>query len=417
MNLKTKHLLVRELVMADLDPLHHILSDREVMRFIEPPYTRPQTAAFITENSRSEVPLVYAVESLETGALIGHLIWHPFDSEAYELGWILAKAHWNRGYARELTDALLDIAKAELRDVVIQCTPEQAAARHIAESNGFFFLGVENGLCMYRFVSKTRKGCLTDFQREELIQDMLGKTVNVIVDRPIGYVHVKSGITFRYPINYGFLPDIIGGDGDEQDVYILGVDKPLETFTGRIIGVVRRADDNEDKLVAAPEGMLFHQGQIAEAVHFVEQYFDSSYESMYHKSCGVIPWRRKDGHLQVLILKQQGYAAFRWSFPKGHMEAGESETDTALREMREECGLTARLHPDFRGTMRYTINGWMPKEVVLFLGETQGEPVLQASEIETCRWVSLREARTLLHRDHLPILKRVEELLCVKSSC
>lgn len=417
MDLKTKRLLIRELEMTDLDALHAILSDSAVMRFIEPPYTRQQTAAFITENAHSEVPLVYALESLATGQLVGHVIWHPFDSEAYELGWILGREHWGKGYAGEVTRALLGTAKAELRDVVIQCAPEQTATRRIAEKNGFFFLGVENGLCMYRFVSKTRKGCLSDHQREELIRALIGKTVTVTIDRPIGYVHVKSGITFRYPINYGFLPDITGGDGDEQDVYILGVDEPLETFTGRIIGVVRRRDDNEDKLVAAPEGILFHQGQIAEAVHFVEQYFDSTYESIFHKSCGVIPWRRKDGHLQVLILKQRGYAAFRWSFPKGHMEAWETEQDTALREMREECGLSARLHPDFRATMGYTINGWMPKEVVLFLGEAQGETTLQASEIETCRWVSLREARSLLHWDHLPILKQVEETLCEKSFC
>ena len=417
MDLKTKRLLIRELTAADTDALHRILSDREVMRFIEPPYTRQQTAAFITENQRSEVPLVYGVELLTTGNLIGHLIWHPYDSEAYELGWILAREHWNQGYARELTEAMLAFAKKELRDIVIQCAPEQASTRHIAEKNGFFFLGVENDLCLYRFVSKTRKGCLTDRQREDLIHAMLGKTVTVTIDRPVGFIHVKNGITFRYPINYGFLPGLMGGDGDEQDVYILGVEETLEEFTCRIIGVVRRADDNEDKLVAAPEGILFHQGQIAEAVHFVEQYFDSSYESIYHKSCGVIPYRWKDGHLQLLVLKQRGYAAFRWSFPKGHMEAGESEADTALREMREECGLTARLHPDFRAAMHYCINGWMPKDVILFLGEAEGDLQLQAREIETSRWVSLREAGSLLHPDHLPILKRVEECLCVKSSC
>lgn len=417
MDLKTRRLLIRELRMTDTDALHAILSDRAVMQYIEPPYTRQQTAAFIADQGRSEIPLVYGLESLDTGKLIGHVIWHPFDSEAYELGWILGREHWGKGYAREITEALLETAKKELQDVVIQCTPEQLSTRHIAQHFGFFFLGVENGLCMYRFVSKTRKGCLTDRQREELIRALLGQTVTVVIDRPIGFVHVKSGITFRYPINYGFLPDIIGGDGDEQDVYILGVAEPLETFTGQIIGVVRRKDDNEDKLVAAPEGMRFHQGQIAEAVHFVEQYFDSTCESIFHKSCGVIPYRWKEGALQLLVLKQRGYAAFRWSFPKGHMEAGETEQDTALREMREECGLSARLHPGFRETMHYTINGWMPKEVVLFLGEARGDTKLQASEIETGRWVSVREARSLLHPDHLPILKRVEELLCVRSSC
>lgn len=417
MDLKTRRLLIRELTMADLDRLHAVLSDRKVMRFIEPPYTLRQTAAFITDNARSEVPLVYGLEARDTGTLIGHVIWHPFDSESYELGWILDRDHWARGYAGEVTDALLAAARAEGKDVVIQCAPEQTAARHIAESRNFFFLGVEEGLCVYRFVTKTREGCLTDLQREELIQALLGKTVTVTIDRPIGYVHVKSGITFRYPINYGFLPEVMGGDGDEQDVYILGVEEPLEEFTGRIIGVVRRRDDNEDKLVAAPVDRLFHQGQIAEAVHFVEQYFDSTCESIYHRSCGVVPYRWHHGHLQVLVLKQRGFAAFRWSFPKGHMEAWETEEDTALRELREECGLTARLRPGFRETMHYYINGWMPKDVILFLGEAAGEVRLQTSEIETCRWVSMREAAVLLHPDYLPILKRTEECLCAKSSC
>ena len=67
--------------------------------------------------------------------------------------------------------------------------------------------------------------------------------------------------------------------------------------------------------------------------------------------------------------------------------------------------------------MHYIINGWMDKDLVLFLGEAQGEPRLQPEEIETSRWVSLRQARTLLHPDYHPSLKRVEELLCGKSSC
>ena len=417
MDLKTSRLSIRPFVPADTDALFAILSDPEVMRFIEPPYTRSQTAAFITDQLRSEVPQAYALTDNATGHLVGHVLWHPHDSESYELGWILAREHWGRGYATEVTQALLNIAWSELKDVVIQCTPEQTAAADIAMKNSFFFLGVENGLHVYRFVSKTREGSLSDTQREELIRAMLGKTVHVIVDRPIGHVHVKSGITFRYPINYGYIPGLLAGDGDEQDVYILGVDEPVEEFTGRIIGVVRRADDNEDKLVAAPEGMAFHQGQIAEAVHFVEQYFDSTCESIYHRSCGVIPYRRKNGYPQVLLLKQKGSAAYRWSFPKGHMEAGETEQDTALREMREECGLTARLHPDFRQVMHYIINGWMEKEVVLFLGQAEGEITLQAAEIECSRWASIQEARVLLHPDYRPSLKRTEELLCGKYSC
>ena len=122
---------------------------------------------------------------------------------------------------------------------------------------------------------------LSDTRREELIREYLGKTVTVIIDRPIGFHHVTKGIHLDYTINYGFLPGVTGGDGEEQDVYILGVSEPLETFTGIIIGAVRRKDDNEDKLVAAPEGIVFTAEQIRKEIHFVEKYFDSQIFSLY----------------------------------------------------------------------------------------------------------------------------------------
>lgn len=116
---------------------------------------------------------------------------------------------------------------------------------------------------------------LSDDERKALVDSFMGKTVDVIIDRPIGYVHFTKGITLHYTVNYGYIPGITGGDGEEQDVYILGVDTPLERFTGRIIAAVLRVDDNEDKLVAAPEGMVFSKEEIAEAIRFVEKYFDS----------------------------------------------------------------------------------------------------------------------------------------------
>lgn len=117
--------------------------------------------------------------------------------------------------------------------------------------------------------------------REKLIRSWLGKTVTVTVDRPIGFHHVTKGIHLDYTINYGFLPGVIGGDGEEQDVYILGISEPLETFTGRIIGVVRRKDDNEDKFIAAPEGLTFTAEQMKQEIFFVEKYFDSTVFSIF----------------------------------------------------------------------------------------------------------------------------------------
>ena len=118
-------------------------------------------------------------------------------------------------------------------------------------------------------------------ERERLIGRYLGETVSVVIDRPVGFHHVTKGIHLDYTVNYGFLPGVTGGDGEEQDVYVLGVSEPLETFTGRIIGVVRRNDDNEDKLIAAPEGMTFTAEEIEKEIFFVEKYFDSRIFSIF----------------------------------------------------------------------------------------------------------------------------------------
>lgn len=118
-------------------------------------------------------------------------------------------------------------------------------------------------------------------EREALIRKYLGQRVTVQIDRPIGFHHVTKGVHLDYTVNYGFLPGVTGGDGEEQDVYVLGVAEPLETFAGRIIGVVRRKDDNEDKFVAAPEGRILTAEEIAREIHFVEKYFDSTVESIF----------------------------------------------------------------------------------------------------------------------------------------
>ena len=122
---------------------------------------------------------------------------------------------------------------------------------------------------------------LTAEQRENLIREYQGKPVTVEIDRPIGFHHVTKGIHLHYTVNYGFLPGVIGGDGEGQDVYILGVTEPLKTFSGRIVGVVRRKDDNEDKFVAAPVGMSFTAAQILKEINFVEKYFDSTVFSIF----------------------------------------------------------------------------------------------------------------------------------------
>ena len=121
---------------------------------------------------------------------------------------------------------------------------------------------------------------MTYQQRKKQVRSYLGKTVTVTVDRPVGYIHKKEKYTLRYKINYGYLPGVIGGDGEELDVYILGVEEPLETFTGRIIGIINRENDVEDKLVGAPPELSFTKEEIARSVEFQERYYETYIETL-----------------------------------------------------------------------------------------------------------------------------------------
>ena len=100
----------------------------------------------------------------------------------------------------------------------------------------------------------------------------IGKLVHVVMDRPIGATHPKHH-DMIYPINYGYIPGLIGGDGEEQDVYVLGVDEPIETFDGKIIAVIYRYNDNETKWVACNVEENYSKEQIKELTHFQEKYY------------------------------------------------------------------------------------------------------------------------------------------------
>jgi GrpB-like predicted nucleotidyltransferase (UPF0157 family) len=116
--------------------------------------------------------------------------------------------------------------------------------------------------------------------RTALVKFYLGKTVEIEIDRPIGTPHPKHP-EIIYPINYGYIPNVYGGDGEELDVYILGIDERIEEgdrTVAKIIGIVYRKNDVEDKLVAAPEGMEYTPEQIEKIIHFQEQFYDSHVE-------------------------------------------------------------------------------------------------------------------------------------------
>ena len=102
---------------------------------------------------------------------------------------------------------------------------------------------------------------------------MLGNIVKVIIDRPLGSCHPKHK-DIIYPVNYGYIPGVIAPDGEEQDAYILGVNEPVTEFVGKVIAVIHRLNDIEDKWVVVPEGRFFTKEEIANSVAFQEKFFD-----------------------------------------------------------------------------------------------------------------------------------------------
>ena len=102
----------------------------------------------------------------------------------------------------------------------------------------------------------------------------LNKIINVKVDRPLGSHHPKYH-DLIYLVNYGYIPNTISGDNEELDCYILGEYKPLEEFTGRCIAIIHRLNDNDDKLIIAPDGKNFTNSEIRLLTDFQEQYYKS----------------------------------------------------------------------------------------------------------------------------------------------
>ena len=93
------------------------------------------------------------------------------------------------------------------------------------------------------------------------------------MDRPMGSKHPKHG--FIYPVNYGYVPNTISGDGEELDCYVLGVFEPVENFKGKCIAVIHRTNDNDDKLVVVPEKKEYSDDAIKALVEFQERFFES----------------------------------------------------------------------------------------------------------------------------------------------
>ncbi|MBI4225416.1 MAG: inorganic pyrophosphatase [Candidatus Sungbacteria bacterium] len=107
----------------------------------------------------------------------------------------------------------------------------------------------------------------------QLAREYLGKEVEVVIDRPLGSRHPKHG--FVYEVNYGFIEGVQAPDGEDLDVYYLGINEPMQLAKGMCIAIAHRNNDDDDKLIVVPRGVEMTDVQIISAIHFQEQWFET----------------------------------------------------------------------------------------------------------------------------------------------
>lgn len=233
----------------------------------------------------------------------------------------------------------------------------------------------------------------------------LGKTVVIKIDRPLGSRHPKYR-DIVYPVNYGYLPDVLGGDGEPQDVYLLGVQQPVADYTAKIIAIIHRQDDVEDKLVAAPEGVLLTARQIRAATKFQEQYFNSQIKLdpnrpivTFYRNDPNAPRTTMPTHLggnaiitcngKILLEKRRD--SNTWGLVGGGVKKNETPRQAVIREIYEELGLKVD-ESDMRKLATYGEPGRIAAYkdgsiwnmvVVVFGLDLYEEPVMQISS-ESC---------------------------------
>lgn len=239
---------------------------------------------------------------------------------------------------------------------------------------------------------------------------MLGKFVRVKVTAPMNSVNRRFG--YEYKLNYG----VIDGRGRVRSgvrgAYIMGVDHPVRNFDGRVIAVIRRYAGRGVVWVVAPKSTRYIINDIKQAISFAEKSGTYDIECLFERSCGAVVLDETQESKKILLIKNKRSA--HWGFPKGHIEAGESEKETAVRETKEETGLDIDIIDGFSCKSEYTIQGKVEKAVIIFLARAKNTNVVkQEEEIDEFVWVDFNTAmRMLKFENDRNILIKAKEYIC-----
>jgi RimJ/RimL family protein N-acetyltransferase len=127
---------IRKITGSDMQDLYEVLSDPAVMKYIEPPFSMEQTKQFLKDYGLCEPPKIYAAET-DDGKFVGYVIFHEYDPDSMEIGWLIKKKYWHKGYATELTKMLIEKTRKLGKDAMIECASDQEITKKIAIKAGF----------------------------------------------------------------------------------------------------------------------------------------------------------------------------------------------------------------------------------------------------------------------------------------
>ncbi|HHX70146.1 MAG TPA: GNAT family N-acetyltransferase [Gallicola sp.] len=276
--LETKRLILRKISLKDIPFAYkNWVADEEVTKFItwkkhKDVGETKDLLEFWINKYKFKNTYRWIIELKEMGEPIGIIDVVSLDEKLNMavIGYAIGKTWWNKGI---VTEAFSRIIKFLFESVKLNRVEAIHMTSNIASGKVMEKCGLKyEGTNRQRLKNKEE---LVDVSIYGILAEdyFKGRKFKAIVDRPVGYVDDYKNV---YPINYGFIPGIISGDGEEQDAYILTEDnKPLEEFTGELIAKIIRKDDVEEKWVLGEDNRIYSRDEIFEKTLFMEQHFDS----------------------------------------------------------------------------------------------------------------------------------------------
>jgi len=238
---------------------------------------------------------------------------------------------------------------------------------------------------------------------------MLGKYCRVSVSRPIGSVDTAYG--FEYPVNFGYATGKRIQLPEHTGAYILGIHHPVREFEGRIIAILTNTNTGEKTLVVSPKSKRFIVHEIEQQLAALKDYFPFELDCLYERSSGAVVFHEIGGVVRYLLIKNRRSA--HWSFPKGHVEEGETDEQAAMREVKEETGIDIHILEGFKAKSEYSIQHKIEKVVYIYAATCENPKTsIQEEEIEDYLWLDFGKAmKHLKFENDKNILHRVNDFL------